>query len=288
MIGCAMDGRVLFWPTVCLLLVLGMRPVVAQEFPYSEPLEFSELAEEEFDEIETDRDSFTPATTVTPAAAGRSSNWPTRSSTTATSPKRTAFPSCSSGMAQATGSSCGSAGTTKSAAQAARFLAMCPAILAMNRFSNGPHDALRREGVADGARRLASRERRDPARIHAHRRRRDRHASLGLLRLRLDPAQPLGLGLRLAVRHSSSEDDHFHIWAPSSVLKIPVGERWKVHAEYFGVFTEGREDESVQHFFSPGPHYLITSNLEIGVRVGWGLNREAPNFFSNVGLGWRY
>ena len=34
--------------------------------------------------------------------------------------------------------------------------------------------------------------------------------------------------------------------------------------------------------------YLLTSNLEIGARVGWGLNRDAPNFFSNVGVGRRY
>ncbi len=86
----------------------------------------------------------------------------------------------------------------------------------------------------------------------------------------------------------SLEDDHFNTWAPSTVLKFPLGERWKAHAEYFGVLSDGRADESVQHFFSTGAHYLITSDLEIGARVGWGLNRESPNFFSNVGLGWRY
>jgi hypothetical protein len=93
-----------------------------------------------------------------------------------------------------------------------------------------------------------------------------------------------------AIRSSTGrlEEDDFNVWAPSTVLKIPVGERWKTHVEYFGVLTHGREDETVQHFFSTGAHYLITSNLEIGARVGWGLNREAPNFFSNVGLSWRY
>lgn len=84
------------------------------------------------------------------------------------------------------------------------------------------------------------------------------------------------------------EEDDFNIWAPSTVLKIPMGESWKVHAEYFGIFSDGRADETVQQFFSPGAHYLITSNLEIGVRVGWGLNQETPNFFTNVGFGWRY
>lgn len=93
-----------------------------------------------------------------------------------------------------------------------------------------------------------------------------------------------------AIRYSTGrlEDDNFNVWAPSSVVKVPIGDRWKVHAEYFGIFTDGRADETVQHFFSPGAHYLITSNLEIGVRVGWGLNSETPNFFSNAGVGWRF
>jgi hypothetical protein len=82
--------------------------------------------------------------------------------------------------------------------------------------------------------------------------------------------------------------DDFNVWSPSTVLKVPIGERWKVHAEYFGVFSDNRADETVQNFFSPGAHYLINPDLEVGVRVGWGLNDEAPNFFSNAGVGWRF
>lgn len=93
-------------------------------------------------------------------------------------------------------------------------------------------------------------------------------------------------GLRYGT--GSFEEDHFNTWAPSTVIKVPVGTRWKVHAEYFGVFTEGRAKESTQHFFSMGPHVLLTRDLEIGARVGWGLNEQAPNFFSNVGLGLRF
>jgi hypothetical protein len=93
-----------------------------------------------------------------------------------------------------------------------------------------------------------------------------------------------------AIRYSTGgvDEDDFNIWSPSTVLKVPVGEGWKAHVEYFGIFSDGREDETVQHFFSPGAHYLITPDLEIGLRVGWGLNDDAPNFFSNAGVGWRY
>ncbi len=93
-----------------------------------------------------------------------------------------------------------------------------------------------------------------------------------------------------ALRYSTSsvEEDHFNVWSPSTVLKIPIGESWKAHVEYFGIFTDGREQEGTQHFFSPGIHYLVTRDLEIGVRVGWGLNERSPNFFSNVGAGFRF
>lgn len=93
-----------------------------------------------------------------------------------------------------------------------------------------------------------------------------------------------------AMRYStgSLEEDHFNVWSPSTVIKIPLGEKWKVHAEYFGVFSEGREEESTQHFFSPGFHYLLSKNFEVGTRVGWGLNEQSPNFFSNIGLGVRF
>ncbi len=93
-----------------------------------------------------------------------------------------------------------------------------------------------------------------------------------------------------AIRYGtgSTEGDQFDTWTPSTVLRVPLGERWKVHVEYFGVFSNNRADETVQHFLSMGPHFLITPDLEVGVRVGWGLNAEAPNFFSNAGFGWRW
>jgi hypothetical protein len=35
-------------------------------------------------------------------------------------------------------------------------------------------------------------------------------------------------------------------------------------------------------------HYLVTSDLEIGIRFGWGLNEQTSSFFSNAWFGWRY
>ncbi len=94
----------------------------------------------------------------------------------------------------------------------------------------------------------------------------------------------------VAVRYGMTNDpaDDYNLWAPSAVLKIPLGEKWAVHAEYFGFFTTGRAKEFSRHYFSPGVHYLVTRNLEIGTRVGWGLNDQTPRFFVNTGFGWQY
>ena len=77
---------------------------------------------------------------------------------------------------------------------------------------------------------------------------------------------------------------------PSSweTVAVPVGEKFAGHIEYFGIFSSGKEQNTVKHFISPGLHYLVTPNLEIGFRVGWGLNDQSARFFSNVGVGLRY
>jgi hypothetical protein len=82
-------------------------------------------------------------------------------------------------------------------------------------------------------------------------------------------------------------EDAFSQWAPSSVVKVPVGERWNVHAEYFGIVSSGKAEPFNVQYASFGGHVLATENLEIGLRVGWGLNNTSPAFFSNVGVGWR-
>ena len=93
-----------------------------------------------------------------------------------------------------------------------------------------------------------------------------------------------------AIRYGTgfAAEDAFSQWAPSSVVKVPVGERWNVHAEYFGILSSGKEVPLDIQYASFGGHVLATENLEIGLRVGWGLNETSPRFFSNVGVGWRY
>ena len=87
---------------------------------------------------------------------------------------------------------------------------------------------------------------------------------------------------------ASENGIHFSEWSPSAVLRVPLGEKLAVHAEYFGVVTAGKEHNRTFHYFSPGVRYLVTPDLELGIRVGWGLNEQSARFISNVGFGWQF
>lgn len=93
-----------------------------------------------------------------------------------------------------------------------------------------------------------------------------------------------------AMRYAYAEglDEWFSRWTPSVVLRIPLTERWEVHAEWFGNYTAGLPVPTSQPFVSPGFHYLVSKNVEIGLRVGWGLTNDAAPFFSDAGLAIRY
>jgi hypothetical protein len=93
-----------------------------------------------------------------------------------------------------------------------------------------------------------------------------------------------------ALRYSTAveEVDHFNVWSPSAVLRMPVDERRAVHVEYFGALASGRAEPLRNHYLSAGASYLLTPDLEVGVRGGVGLNDEAPRAFVNAGFGWRY
>jgi Putative MetA-pathway of phenol degradation len=86
----------------------------------------------------------------------------------------------------------------------------------------------------------------------------------------------------------SDNGNRFEVWAPSTVLRVPISERFQVHSEFFGLFSEDRASNFSRVFFSPGMHYLITPNWEVGLRLGWGLTQQSSPFFANVGFGLRF
>ena len=93
-----------------------------------------------------------------------------------------------------------------------------------------------------------------------------------------------------SIRYAYSEAHvgWFSRWTPSVILRAPVTERLELHAEWFGSYTQGLEQNTQQPFFSPGFHYGITQRVEIGLRVGWGLAAQAAPFFSDAGIAIQY
>ena len=87
---------------------------------------------------------------------------------------------------------------------------------------------------------------------------------------------------------ADSTEGLFNKWLPSAVLRIPITERWELHAEWFGSWSDGLMDEKVRPFVGPGTHFMIAPNLEIGCRMGWGLTQDAASYFVDSGLGWRF
>lgn len=84
-------------------------------------------------------------------------------------------------------------------------------------------------------------------------------------------------------------EDHFTTWAPSVVLKAPMGGDFaKAHVEYFSILSAGREENYQQHYVGPGIHFLLSPDFEIGVRMFWGAGEDSADYLCNVGLGVRF
>jgi hypothetical protein len=75
---------------------------------------------------------------------------------------------------------------------------------------------------------------------------------------------------------------------PVAVVRVPLDERRTVHVEYFGAYSSGKAESFRKHYLSAGASYLVTPDLEVGVRGGWGLNDTAARGFVNAGFSWRY
>ena len=88
--------------------------------------------------------------------------------------------------------------------------------------------------------------------------------------------------------YAASEEGTFNRWQPSVALRMPVTERFEIHAEWFGTWTTGHINDTVRPFAGPGCHLLIAKGFELGLRMGWGLTQDAANFFVNAGTAYRF
>jgi len=62
----------------------------------------------------------------------------------------------------------------------------------------------------------------------------------------------LDSSIRYGTEHGAK--DTFNQWAPSVVIRVPLSDKWQVHAEYFSIISDGAEQDVVRSFISPGAH----------------------------------
>lgn len=83
-------------------------------------------------------------------------------------------------------------------------------------------------------------------------------------------------------------EDGFVAWTQSFALGARLTERTTGYFEWFGIFTDGREEEASLSFLNFGVDYLINKNLVIDARIGWGLTPESDDVFAGLGGGFRF
>jgi hypothetical protein len=58
--------------------------------------------------------------------------------------------------------------------------------------------------------------------------------------------------------------------------------------EYFGVITQGKQNDTNKHFVDVGLHHLFTPNFEVGAIVAFGPHSGVLDLVTNVGIGVRF
>lgn len=107
------------------------------------------------------------------------------------------------------------------------------------------------------------------------------------LALAWDLSERLSLGSNLNYAFASEADDRFHQFSGSLALGYKLTEKWGCYIEYFGFVPES-EDGPNASFFNGGLTYLVTNDLQLDARAGVGLNGDDPDYFTGLGVSWRW
>lgn len=93
------------------------------------------------------------------------------------------------------------------------------------------------------------------------------------------------------INFSSPVQDSQRYFENSNSLAIArgIGENFGTYLEYFGFFPNSSATDSTStHYLNGGFTFAASRNLQFDILAGIGLNREASDFFSGLGLAFRY
>ena len=92
-----------------------------------------------------------------------------------------------------------------------------------------------------------------------------------------------------AFRPSAPADEEFMLYTQSVAIGAELSERVTSYTEFFGLFTDGFEDDEERPaFFNVGLDYYLSDNVVLDVRAGTGLNADAEDFFFGMGGAFRF
>lgn len=84
----------------------------------------------------------------------------------------------------------------------------------------------------------------------------------------------------------SSEKGRFFQAASSIAVGFAVNDSVGAYVEYYGFYPDDRGTDCA-HYANGGLTFGINPDLQFDVRVGWGLNEQADDFFAGIGLAQR-
>jgi hypothetical protein len=98
---------------------------------------------------------------------------------------------------------------------------------------------------------------------------------------------PGGLG-DFSFQPDEQESDRFVVVSQSIAVGTDLTEKNTVYGEWFGLFSDGLENNFSLSFFNVGVDHYFTDNFLIDFRIGVGLTDDSEDFFAGVGGGVRF
>lgn len=94
-------------------------------------------------------------------------------------------------------------------------------------------------------------------------------------------------GVGLAGWLTDGDEHRFFQSGASLAFSYVVNDKLSWFTEYYGMYPSTR-DSDCQHNIDFGPVILVNPDLQIDIRVGFGLNEEAPDFQAGIGVSYRF
>ncbi len=81
---------------------------------------------------------------------------------------------------------------------------------------------------------------------------------------------------------------NYNALSQSVALGMELSERNTGYAEWFGIYSDGLDDEFVVSVFNVGLDHYLTDDIVLDARFGVGLSGDSDEFFVGVGGGYRF